>query len=314
MSIRRKWYITLMQADSSKQVNLTISNNIGNFLLIVLLLCISTLGCGAFYIWKKNSDLVQLSKLQKENAVLRERLEYFSDQMDSLLIKVQIMENWEENLRQERRLRPVNSDVRALGSGGEPYQDPSFLPFCDDLHEIYNENLQKLYHVIAKVSLTYETHLDLVSSLQSRESLYRTTPTIWPTFGRITSEFGSRSHPVFAHRQLHAGIDIANDRGTPVYATAEGIVSFAGRSGQSGNLIRVDHVSGYQTRYAHLDRILVRPGESVYKGQIIAQIGNTGVATGFHLHYEVLEVGKGVANPAYFMNITEDQIQVLSRK
>jgi murein DD-endopeptidase MepM/ murein hydrolase activator NlpD len=221
------------------------------------------------------------------------------------------MEEWEDQLRQERRLRVINPDVRALGSGGEPFIDPTFLPFCNELHTVFNETLNKLNFVSSKTVLTYETHFDLISSLQTRESLYRTTPSIWPTFGRMTSTYGYRLHPVFNHRIFHAGIDIANDRGTPIYATAYGTVSFAGRSGPSGNLIRIEHASGLQTRYAHLDRILVRAGESVHKGQIIATMGMSGVSTGYHLHYEIFDMSRRVTlNPHAYVNLSENQINI----
>jgi len=276
--------------------------------MVFVLLAFSS---GAFYVWKKHSDLAQLSKLSRENVLLREELDSFSTQMDSLLIKIRIMEEWEDNMRQERRLRVVSPDVRALGSGGESFENLTFLAFCEELHVIFNENLNKLNFVTAKTALTYATHFDLLVSLQTRESLYRTTPSIWPTFGRITSAYGYRLHPVFRHKIFHAGIDIANDRGTPVYATADGTVSFAGRSGPSGNLIRIEHASGYQTRYAHLERIFVNVGEPVRKGQIIASVGMSGVSTGYHLHYEIFVVARRTTvNPTSFFNLREDQINI----
>ena len=311
MSVKRKWYITLMQTDSSKMVSLSISKNIGHILIVFIFLFVLFFGSGAYYIWNKNSDLKALAKLEKENYLLREKMSHFSTQMDSLLIKIRVMEDWEDNLRQERRLKTINPDVRALGSGGEPFNDPSFLPFDDNLHQIFNESLNKLNFVKAKTALTYETHFDLISSLQTRETLYKATPSIWPTFGRITDDYGYRTHPVFRHKTMHAGVDIANERGTPIYATADGVVSFSGVSGASGNLIRIDHVSGYQTRYAHLFQRLVQAGDSVKKGQIIATMGNSGVSTGSHLHYEVVDISQRRSiNPNRFFNLSEDQIKI----
>jgi murein DD-endopeptidase MepM/ murein hydrolase activator NlpD len=292
-------------------VSLTISKRIGNAVFLAIFIILSLLGTGTVYVWRRQSDLAQLTRLEKENALLRESMTNFTNQMDSLLIKIRIMEEWEDHLRQERRLRVINPDVRALGSGGEPYIDPSFLPFCIALHETYNDALSRLNYLSAKIALTYETHFDLLMTLQSRELIYKTTPSIWPTFGRITSNYGYRTHPVFNYRIFHAGIDIANERGTVVYATAYGTVSFAGRSGQSGNLIRIEHASGLQTRYAHLDRILVTAGQTVHKGQIIATMGMSGVSTGFHLHYEIFDVSRRMAvNPINYMSLTENQISM----
>lgn len=311
MSVKRKWYITLMQTDSTKMVNLSISKSIGHFLTASILFLICVFGAGSYYVWKKNIELAQLDKLKKENVLLREKLSGMSTQMDSVLIKIRIMEEWEDNLRAERKLRLINPDIRALGSGGEPYIDPSFLPFDDFLHNLYNENLNKLNFIRSKASLTFETHLDLISTIELRENLYMATPSISPTFGNVTTSFGYRIHPVFRYKQFHAGIDIANSQGTPVYATADGEVTFAGVSGHNGKLIRVDHISGYQTRYAHLDRILVDAGDNVSKGQIIGLMGNTGVSTGSHLHYEIYSYKLNrCVNPVAFFNLKEDEIKV----
>jgi murein DD-endopeptidase MepM/ murein hydrolase activator NlpD len=104
---------------------------------------------------------------------------------------------------------------------------------------------------------------------------------------------------------MHAGIDLAAPIGTPIYATADGIVSDAGwNSGGYGNLIKVDHGSGIETRYGHLSRILVSPGQRVTRGQQIGRMGSTGRSTGSHLHYEVRISGNAV-NPIPFMRSTD---------
>jgi len=315
MSVKRKWYITLMQTDSTKMVNLSISKSIGHFLTVFILLIVIVFGTGAYYVWKKNTELAYLDKLKKENLLLREKINYVSTQMDSVLIRIKIMEEWEDNMRSDKRLKTINPDIRALGSGGEPHSDPSFLPFDDNLHRIFNENLNKLNFIKSKTVLTYETHYDLISTLEKRENLYMSTPSIIPTYGMITTSFGYRIHPVFRYKQFHAGIDIANAVGTPIYATADGEVSFAGTSGHNGKLIRIDHSSGFQTRYAHLDRILVNVGDQVSKGQIIAQMGNTGVSTGSHLHYEIYDKKLNrCVNPRGYFNLQEDQIKVAQNK
>ncbi|MCK9328548.1 MAG: M23 family metallopeptidase [Candidatus Cloacimonetes bacterium] len=311
MSVKRKWYITLMQTDSSKMVNLSISKNIGHFVSAFILLLIIVLGISSFYVWKKNVELAHLNRLEKENQLLREKIAFVSTQMDSVLIRIKVMEEWEDNLRGERRLKAINPDIRALGSGGEPHSDPSFLPFDDNLHRIYNEYLNKLNFIKSKTTLTYETHSDLISSLEKRESLFMSTPSIIPTYGMITTDYGYRIHPIFRYKQFHAGIDIANSIGTPIYATADGKISFAGTSGHNGKLIRINHESGYQTRYAHLSKILVKKDEEVLKGQIIALMGSTGVSTGSHLHYEVYSLIKNrCVNPKGFFNLQEDQIKI----
>ena len=310
MSLRKKWIVQFMKVDSQKTVQFSFSKIVGILLIFMVVITVSMLATSFNYVWKKQGEVTHLSKLQKENELLRSRMFNFSTQMDSLLIKIRIMEEWEDNMRQERRLPIINPDVRALGSGGAPYTDPVFLPFCVDLHNTYNDNLTRMNFVTAKVSLTFDTHFDLLTKIQSRESLYSATPSILPTYGRFTSPYGYRIHPIRRNRDFHTGFDIANDRGTPIYATANGIVTFAGRSGGMGNLVRIDHASGLQTRYAHLDKFIVSVGESVYKGQIIAFMGTSGTSTGYHLHYEVFDLHRRqLRNPIHYFNISKDQIK-----
>jgi murein DD-endopeptidase MepM/ murein hydrolase activator NlpD len=117
-----------------------------------------------------------------------------------------------------------------------------------------------------------------------------------PVNGRFSSAFGMRTHPILGFNRMHKGIDIAAPYGSPVYAAVDGVVRVAGRSAGYGNLVRIDHGSGFGTGYAHLSKILVRPGQSVRKGQQIARSGNSGLSTGPHLHFETTRNGAAV-NP-----------------
>ena len=126
------------------------------------------------------------------------------------------------------------------------------------------------------------------------------TPTIWPTEGWVSSGFGARRHPVTGRPDFHYGVDIAGLLGTPVAATADGTVAIAGRRGNYGLVVVIDHGYGLRTLYGHLSRILVRPGQRVGKGQVIGAVGSTGLSTGPHLHYEVHVRGRPV-NPFTFL-------------
>src|SRR6187402_623200 len=115
-----------------------------------------------------------------------------------------------------------------------------------------------------------------------------------------TSGYGVRSDPFRGSAAMHAGIDLAAPMGTPVYATADGVVDRAEWSGGYGNLVEIDHGKGLQTRFGHLSRVLVHPGDRVVRGQEIALMGSTGRSTGSHLHYEVRIDGHAV-NPVPFL-------------
>ena len=129
----------------------------------------------------------------------------------------------------------------------------------------------------------------------------------------FTSGYGVRSDPFRGVAAMHAGIDLSGPRGTPVYATADGVISNAGwNSGGYGNLVKVDHGRGIETRYGHLSAILVRPGDRVTRGQLIGRMGSTGRSTGNHLHYEVRIEGRAV-NPIPFMK-SADYVVAMQRK
>jgi len=121
---------------------------------------------------------------------------------------------------------------------------------------------------------------------------------------RFTSNFGIRSDPFQGNARMHAGVDIPGPVGTPIYATADGIVSHADRQGGYGNLVEINHGKGIATRYGHLSRILVSDGARVTRGQLIALMGSTGRSTGPHLHYEVRMDGHAV-NPVPFLTTAD---------
>lgn len=115
-----------------------------------------------------------------------------------------------------------------------------------------------------------------------------------PVAGAITSGFGMRRHPILGFVRLHAGVDFASSYGAPVYAVAEGAVTFAGWHGGHGNYVRIDHGGGIGTGYGHMSRLAVAPGMAVRRGQVIGYVGSTGLSTGPHLHYEVYRGGQPI--------------------
>ena len=122
-------------------------------------------------------------------------------------------------------------------------------------------------------------------------------PSIWPSSGDVSSPYGMR----WGGSDFHPGIDIANDYDTPIVATADGVVTFAGyNSGGYGNMVDIDHGNGLTTRYGHAEEVVVEAGQAVRRGQIIAFMGSTGFSTGPHVHYEVRVNGE-VVNPENYL-------------
>jgi murein DD-endopeptidase MepM/ murein hydrolase activator NlpD len=123
-------------------------------------------------------------------------------------------------------------------------------------------------------------------------------PSLMPVAARrLTSSFGTRQHPILGTLRAHNGVDLAATYGSPIIATASGVVGTAGWSGGYGLLVSLDHGSGLQTRYGHMSRVSVTPGQQVQKGDVIGFVGSTGMSTGPHLHYEIRINGQAI-NPA----------------
>lgn len=137
--------------------------------------------------------------------------------------------------------------------------------------------------------------------LAQQRDAYRATPAGWPVAGRFSSGFGMRVHPKYGSQRFHSGVDLSTQRGAPVVATADGIVSVSGYGAGNGNVVVIEHGHGFSTVYAHNDRNLARVGQTVKRGEQIAFAGATGTATGVHVHYEVWRQGRPV-NPADFIS------------
>ncbi|NQY73647.1 MAG: M23 family metallopeptidase, partial [Candidatus Margulisbacteria bacterium] len=156
------------------------------------------------------------------------------------------------------------------------------------------------------VQKTVQGLIKRMEKLASKSAYYKkrysSTPSIWPVYGRIRSNFGYRTHPISGKRQFHKGIDIPSWLGAPIKAAADGVVYYRGWYRGYGLLVALDHGYGYKTVYAHCSKILVKRGQLVKKGQLIANVGSSGISTGPHLHYEIRKWGKALS-PKQFLDI-----------
>ncbi len=161
---------------------------------------------------------------------------------------------------------------------------------------------QKL--LIPPASYKAKGNVDLAMFLEKPKHISKKYMFSSPLRGKIiiTSPFGYRIHPVYHIRLLHTGIDLRGKIGRPVYAAADGVVTFVGWLRGYGKVIVIKHKKGFETRYAHLSKILVKNGQHVKKGQVIGKVGKTGIATGPHLHFEIRKYGKPV-NPLKYTRL-----------
>jgi murein DD-endopeptidase MepM/ murein hydrolase activator NlpD len=141
---------------------------------------------------------------------------------------------------------------------------------------------------------------EIADQVNYNKELFECIPAIIPVFGDYSyKSYGMRMHPILQQRRFHKGIDIIVDTGTPVYASGKGKVIFVGRRGGYGLEVVIDHGFGYRTIYAHLSKELVKKGQVVSRGEVIAKSGNSGLSSGPHLHYEVHHKGASM-NPVDF--------------
>jgi murein DD-endopeptidase MepM/ murein hydrolase activator NlpD len=254
--------------------------------------------------WKARTEVAGLyashQAIEIENASYRSATEALSGQITTLqsaIADLGARSALDPSLAAAMDKLPALVKSRAMGGSSVPSRDAarpdsmyartlSALASPDDTFGLLRNLLELL-----------ESRLHVVrDNVEKRNALAEATPSIWPAHGWLSSTMGPRTDPVNGGRDYHAGLDIAGDRGQPVYATAAGTVTQAGYQGAYGNLIVLDHGFGLQTRYGHLSGFSVKRGERVKRGDVIGRLGATGRATGTHLHYEVLANGK-LLNP-----------------
>ncbi len=307
MAVKKRWHINFSSTESSKALNLCVSRKLGISLSILISIFMLLFIGSLIYTIHNQNKILEAHKIIKENQILKEKIISFSSEIDSILIKLKLMEEWEDEIRIDKNLKTINKEIRDMGIGGIPQVDESFSFFETELHLNYNLALNKLNQLKSKVNFDHETHQELLDQVKLKELLYQNTPSIYPAYGRISDGYGWRIHPITKKKVFHHGLDFGNKIGTPVYATADGKVKSIKKKKYMGKLIVVSHKFGYQTRYGHLYKIYVKEGDLVKRGQIIALLGNSGRSTGPHLHYEVLRYNKH-RNPYNYLNKLEDDI------
>jgi murein DD-endopeptidase MepM/ murein hydrolase activator NlpD len=158
----------------------------------------------------------------------------------------------------------------------------------------------RIDHAVQETIVREQGILELWETLRERQSLMAATPSIKPSRGWFTSKFGYRISPFTNRPVMHNGLDIAAAPGSPIFAPADGVVSFAGYDPGYGKLVSIDHGYGVVTRYGHNSQVFVEVGQRVKRRDVIASVGNTGRSTGPHLHYEV-RVNNVPVDPSHYV-------------
>jgi murein DD-endopeptidase MepM/ murein hydrolase activator NlpD len=238
------------------------------------------------------AEVHELRQLRAENKALLSKTQEYELSAGKLQAKVQQLQNVVTKLGVMAGLEHSlpQPSPGAAGVGGAlsldsapPRLEPSALVEMD-------RNLARLTDRSAQLEEFYRDQTVLLSS----------TPSVWPVRGYLSANFGNRLDPFTGQKDFHPGIDVSTPIGTRVQAPADGIVISTGMQGGYGNALVIDHGYGVVTRYGHLERFAVKPGQRVRRGEVIAFVGNTGRSTGPHLHYEVW-VREQAQNPIHFI-------------
>jgi murein DD-endopeptidase MepM/ murein hydrolase activator NlpD len=296
---RSKWTLMLIPHENQRVRSIQVSSvgvRVGLSVVLVLALLVGTFSIGFFV---KQGHEVRAERLARENLLLAAEVEGILGEMQTLSAQIEDLTAKDEKYRTIAGLRPIDEDVRRVGIGGPGTASLESMPVYQlnaDVGEKVFAASYDLETLVRRASLLRSSMDEAIRTLEENTERLEATPSISPSSGHLSSLFSpNRRHPVLRITRPHNGIDIAAPVGEPILAPAKGRVVFSGnRTGGYGLTVEIDHGYGYVTRFAHASRLLVRRGEMVERGQVIAEVGATGLVTGPHLHYEVEVNGKAV--------------------
>lgn len=254
------------------------------FGLVALILGYST--------FSRTLHLSHASAVERENETLGTEIAKMSGRIDSLADTLNAIALRDNRIRLLADLEPIDPQVQLAGIGGpEPAAPTLTTPATREAAKVRVD----LNALIRRANLLAASFQEAADSLQSHRERLSAMPSIMPTQGWLSSAFASmRNHPILHYARPHEGIDVASPMGAPIQSPANGTVISAGWENGYGNVVEINHGYGIVTKFAHASKLLVHAGQRVVRGERVALVGATGLATGPHLHYEVHVNGKPV--------------------
>jgi len=253
---------------------------------------------GSLFFGNSNNSLAE--KEVKVNKDLRKEINKLKSKFVSLNNQFEEIAKESNSLRLSVNLEPLKVSDRNIGIGGSIFQATrTFTP------EIEKQKLNGIYSLVkeieSKFNFEINNYTEVKEKFSENKKLYNAIPAIAPVYAPIGDRFGVRFHPILKIRRMHNGLDFLANTGEAVYAPGNGIISYIGKKGGYGKVIKINHGFGYETLYAHLSKFEVKKGQTIKRGDLIAKTGNTGnLSTGPHLHYEVKHNGIRL-NPRNFI-------------
>jgi murein DD-endopeptidase MepM/ murein hydrolase activator NlpD len=227
------------------------------------------------------------SVLKEENAQLRSQVLLVQEKVAHISATLDRVERFDAKLRTAVTSLQDPERNLAIGPVGAPEPDAVPAGPAPAAEQNVSGLPGRLGSLETEAARQEQSLRELQEYFDDQRSLLASTPSIWPTRGWVTSDFGTRLDPYSADRQMHEGLDVATPHGQPVQSPSDGVVVFSGVEGGYGKVLVLDHGYGVKTRYGHLSEVFVKLGDRVKRGDKVAAVGNTGKSTGPHLHYEV---------------------------
>ncbi len=308
--MRKKISFYILNNTGSPVKHLTISGTLFHCIGLCIAVFVILFAFMAYDYFDLKMSLSTIQELEKnisvqadEIASQRMQVQQFANEINALKSNLVALNNFEKKIRVIARIEKTDDQDSLFGIGGSIPEDiDSQVPLTKKHNSLMREMHAQARQLEVASTNQKEGFETLLQHLEDQRDLLSSTPAVRPTKGWITSSFGYRTSPFTGLREFHKGYDIANKSGTPVIATADGVVSFIGTKGLLGNLINIDHGHGMVTQYAHIQKALKKRGETVKRGDTIALMGNSGRSTGPHLHYAVFLNGIPVNPVKYILN------------
>lgn len=289
----------LIPHDEERVKSVQLSTASVRVILSVLLVGVLLAGTFSVGFFVKQGHHLRAQRLERENLLLAAEVDEMRSEMRNLSASIEELSLKDEKYRTIAGLPAIDGDVRRVGIGGpgtESLESAAVYRLNPEVGEKIFAASYDVETLTRRAELLRSSMEEAIQTLQENTERLESTPSIAPSDGHLSGLFSrNRRHPVLRISRPHRGIDIAAPVGEPILAPARGRVAFVGvRPGGYGQVVEIDHGYGYVTRFAHCSRLLVRKGQTVERGEVIAEVGATGLVSGPHLHYEVEVDGRQV--------------------
>jgi murein DD-endopeptidase MepM/ murein hydrolase activator NlpD len=304
-------YTILFIDDKGNPVRETlISKRSIRLLITSVLVLLFFIGSGAYHYTRlheavsdKEELVASLERQKSEIEGQRNQIQSFAHEIDQLKTSLLNLNEFEQKIRIIANLEHKTDQASLFAVGGSMPDDLDPNMSLNQDHDRLMRNMHTHMEQIQQASSVQKDSFgNLLKSLEKKRNMLAATPSLRPTKGWISSDFGYRISPFTGRREFHNGLDIATREGTPIIAPADGVVTFSGSKWLIGNMITIDHGHGMVTQYGHMKERIAKKGDRLKRGEVIGLVGNTGRSTGPHVHYIVRLNGVPVNPEKYILD------------